>query len=109
MHSPFDGQISRVHVIPGGYVERGQPVVTVQMMDPMKVQVAVSPDTDRQVNYNDLVKVYVDGENEPLNGWVWNKDAVADASTRTFMVTLLVRNREIEAGLPADLGQRLLL
>ena len=103
---PFNGQVSKVHVIPGGFVEKGQPVATVQMMDPMKVQVAVSPDTDRQVNFNDVVKVYVDGESEPLNGWVWNKDAVADASTRTFMITLLVRNREIEAGLPADLDDK---
>ncbi|MFY2824161.1 efflux RND transporter periplasmic adaptor subunit [Ruegeria sp. MALMAid1280] len=96
LFSPFNGQISKVHVIPGGYVERGQPVVTVQMMDPMKIQVAVSPDVDREVNFNDLVNVYVDGRDEPIQGWVWNKDTVADASTRTFMVTLLVRNRRVE-------------
>lgn len=101
LYSPYNGQISKVHVIPGGYVEKGQPVVTVQMMDPMKIQVAVSPDVDRQVNFNDLMKVYVDGSDEPLNGWVWNKDTVADASTRTFMITLLVRNRQIEVEPPA--------
>ena len=101
LYSPFNGQISRVHVIPGGYVEKGQPVATVQMMDPMKIQVAVSPDVDRQVNFNDLVDVYVDGVDEPLQGWVWNKDTVADASTRTFMVTLLVRNRRTEVGAPS--------
>ncbi|MDJ0740536.1 MAG: HlyD family efflux transporter periplasmic adaptor subunit [Gammaproteobacteria bacterium] len=103
LHAPFDGQISKVHVIPGGFVERGQPVVTLQMMDPMKVQVAVSSETDQDVNYNDLMKVYVDGVTEPLQGWVWNKDAVADAATRTFVVTLLVRNRQVEVGLPSSL------
>lgn len=96
LYSPFNGQISKVHVIPGGIVEKGQPVVTVQMMDPMKVQVAVSPETDRDINFNDVMNVYVDGAKTPLNGWVWNKDTVADASTRTFMVTLLVRNRQVE-------------
>ncbi|MDJ0980711.1 MAG: HlyD family efflux transporter periplasmic adaptor subunit [Kiloniellales bacterium] len=104
LHSPFNGQISKVHVIPGGFVEQGQPVVTVQMMDPVKIQVAVSPDTDRRVNYNDILKVYAEGSEEPLNGWVWKKDAVADASTRTFIVTLLVRNRQIEVDPPEQLG-----
>ncbi|MEM7251756.1 MAG: HlyD family efflux transporter periplasmic adaptor subunit [Pseudomonadota bacterium] len=103
LYSPFNGQVSRVHVIPGGYVEQGQPVVTVQMMDPMKVQVAVSPATDREVHFNDLMKVFVAGSDKPLNGWVWNKDTVADASTRTFMVTLLVRNRQVEVGLSEEL------
>ncbi|MDJ0943690.1 MAG: HlyD family efflux transporter periplasmic adaptor subunit [Kiloniellales bacterium] len=104
LHAPFNGQVSKVHVIPGGYVEKGQPVATVQMMDPIKVQVAVSPDTDRRVNYNDILKVYAEGSEEPLSGWVWNKDAVADASTRTFMITLLVRNRQIEVDPPEQLG-----
>ncbi len=106
LFSPYNGQVSKVHVIPGGYVERGQPVVTVQMMDPIKVQVAVSAETDRNVNYNDVIKVYVDGIEEPFIGWVWNKDAVADASTRTFMVTLLLRNRQDEVDLPADLADQ---
>lgn len=103
LHAPFDGQISKVHVIPGGFVEQGQPVVTLQMMDPMKVQVAVSSETDQDVNYNDRMKVYVDGATEPLQGWVWNKDAAADAATRIFVVTLLVRNRQVEVGLPSTL------
>jgi multidrug efflux pump subunit AcrA (membrane-fusion protein) len=106
LHSPFNGQVSKVHVIPGGYVEKGQPVATVQMMDPVKVEVAVSPDTDRRVNSNDILKVYADGSDEPLNGWVWKKDAVADASTRTFMITLLVRNRQIEVDPPEQLGDK---
>lgn len=103
LYAPFNGQISKVHVIPGGFVEKGQPVVTVQMMDPVKVQVAVSPDIDRQVHFNDLMKIYVDGLKEPINGWVWNKDTVADAATRTFMITLLVRNRQVEVDRPPEL------
>lgn len=104
LHSPFDGQVSKVHVIPGGYVEPGQPVLTVQMMDPMKVEIAVSPQMDRRINYNDLLKVYVEGYEEPIEGLVWLKDTVADAATRTFMVTLLVRNRRVEVGVPDELA-----
>jgi multidrug efflux pump subunit AcrA (membrane-fusion protein) len=103
LYSPFKGQISKVHVIPGGYVKRGQPVMTVQMMDPIKVQVAVSADTDRAINYNDILKIYTDDAAEPIDGWVHHKDAVADAATRTFMVTLLVRNRQVEVDTPERL------
>jgi len=88
LYSPFHGQVSKVHVIPGAYVERGQPVVTVQMMDPMKVEIAVSPRADTQINYGDMLKVYVDAYPDPVEGVVWFKDSVADAATRTFMVTL---------------------
>jgi RND family efflux transporter MFP subunit len=103
LYSPFHGQVSKVHVIPGGYVERGQPVATVQMMDPMKVQIAVSPETDRKINYNDAMKVYIDGYKEPVEGFVWLKDTVADAATRTFMVTLLLRNYLVEVEVPDEL------
>jgi multidrug efflux pump subunit AcrA (membrane-fusion protein) len=103
VYSPFSGQISKVHVIPGGYVERGQPVATVQMMDPMKVEIAVAPEVDRQIDYNDLMKVNVRNAKEPLHGWVWLKDTVADATTRTFMITLLVRNRQVEVDPPLAL------
>ena len=103
LFSPFHGQVSKVHVIPGGYVKRGQLVVTMQMMDPMKVEIAVSPQTDRKINYNDLMKVYVEGYEEPIEGLVWLKDTVADTATRTFMVTLLLRNRRVEVGVPDEL------
>ena len=103
LYAPFNGQISKAHVRPGGHVERGQPVVSVQMMDPMKVEIAVSPEVDRQVHYNDVMKVYVRGAKEPLDGWVWHKDTVADATTRTFMVTLMVRNRQVDVNPPPEL------
>ena len=101
--SPFTGQIARVHVIPGAYALPGQPVVTVQMMDPMKIQVAVSPQTDKRVNFNDRVRVYLPDASEPLEGYVYLKDTYADPATRTFLVTLLVRNRKVEVGVPKEL------
>lgn len=103
LYAPFNGQVSKVHVIPGGYVERGQPVATVQMMDPMQVKIAVSAAVDADVQFNDVMKVYVGDGQRPSQGWVWNKATVADATTRTFMVTLMVRNREIETGVPPEL------
>jgi multidrug efflux pump subunit AcrA (membrane-fusion protein) len=71
--SPFTGQIARVHVIPGGYALPGQPLVTVQMMDPMKIQVAVSPETDKKINFNDRVRVYLPDSEESIEGYVYLK------------------------------------
>ena len=100
--SPFTGQIARVHIIPGGYAYRGIPVLTVQMMDPMKVDIAVSPKTDDRINQNDLLSVYTPS-GERLDGLVYLKDTFADPSTRTFLVTLLVRNFRTEVGVPEEL------
>ncbi len=104
LSAPFNGQVSRVHAISGGYVERGEPVATIQMMDPVKVEVAVSPEVEQNLNFNDLIMVYGGPGEAPLHGWVHNKAPTADTATRTFMVTLLVRNRLVEVGIPEDLN-----
>ena len=103
LRSPFTGQIARVHVIPGGYVLPGQPVVSVQMMDPMKVQVAVSPEIDKGVRFNDRVRVYLDDTAEYVEGYVYLKDTYADPATRTYLITLLVRNKKTVSGIPEEL------
>ncbi|MBT6493930.1 MAG: HlyD family efflux transporter periplasmic adaptor subunit [Planctomycetaceae bacterium] len=100
LQSPFHGQIAEVHQIPGGYVQAGEPVVTIQMMDPISVEIAVSAETDARLNYNDIVSVFMPGSDEPMEAMVYEKATVADAATRTFKVTLLVRNERIEVGLP---------
>jgi len=102
LYSPFTGQIARVHIIPGGYALPGQAVVTVQMMDPLKVDVAVSSATDARINYSDLVRVYAP-TGEQLEGHVYLKDTFADPATRTYLVTLLVRNQRIQVGMPDEL------
>lgn len=104
--SPFTGQIARVHVIPGGYALPGQPVVTVQMMDPMKIQVAVSPETDRKIDFNDRVRVYLPDSEEAVEGYVYLKDTYADPATRTYLITLLVRNHVIQTDIPDELQDR---
>jgi hypothetical protein len=76
--------------------------MTVQMMDPIKVDIAVSPETDERINFNDVVNVYAPS-GERLDGYVYLKDTFADPTTRTFLVTLLVRNRRLEKGVPEDL------
>lgn len=105
LYAPFRGQIAEVHVIPGGTVQRGEPVVTVQMMDPMKVEFEVSAERARQMNYKDTLEVILshpDGSDIREEAVVYMTDAVADPSTRTFTITLLVRNRKLPAAVPDE-------
>lgn len=106
LYSYFHSQIAKVHVIQGGYVEKGQPVVTVQMMDPMKVEIAVSPQRDKKINYGDFLKVYQEDWDTPVDGAVYLRDTVADAATRTFMITLLLRNYMVEPDIPEKLKDK---
>ena len=105
LYAPFRGQIAEVHIIPGGTVQRGERVVTVQMMDPMKVEFEVSAERVRQMHYKDTLDVILarpDGSSSREEAIIYMTDAVADPSTRTFTITLLVRNRQIPAVVPED-------
>ncbi|MEW4486484.1 HlyD family efflux transporter periplasmic adaptor subunit [Thalassoglobus sp. JC818] len=95
LFSPFPGQISQIHAVPGTYVKEGDPVVTVQMMDPMTIEFEVTAHDSRRYRRGDILPVEVtDGRGDPrrLSGMVYRVDTVADPAARTFTVTLHVRN-----------------
>jgi len=100
LFAPFQGQVSSVYETVGSVVQAGQGVLRMQMMDPIQVDVQVSALTDSRLNYNDLVFVFPPGEELPVPAMVYEKAAVADAATRTFLVSLLIRNSQVTAGLP---------
>lgn len=100
--APFRGEVAAVHGIRGGMVAAGTPVVTLVMMDPLKVEIAVSAEKDRQLNFNDIVTLHVPGFDEPLDGYVYMKNTAADPLTRTFITTILVRNRRTQVHVPDD-------
>lgn len=105
VYAPFRGQIAEVHVVRGATVQRGEPVLTVQAMDPMKVEFEVSAERAQQMHYKDILDVILthpDGSTVREEAIVYMTDAVADPSTRTFTITLLVRNRQIPAAVPDD-------
>jgi multidrug efflux pump subunit AcrA (membrane-fusion protein) len=109
LYAPFRGQIAEVQVIPGGTVQRGEPVITVQMMDPMKVEFEVSAERARQMHYKDTLDVVLarpDGSDIREEAIIYMTDAAADPSTRTFTITLLVRNRHVPAIVPDDVDTK---
>jgi hypothetical protein len=80
-------------------VGEGSPVVTLSLMDPIQVQVAVSADDDRRLRTGDPAMLYPkdplrpDGESTAVNALVYEKGAIADPDTRTFRIDLMARNQ----------------
>ena len=99
--APFSGRITRIHVSQGAVVDAGTPVVTLSLMDPIQVQVAVSADEDRRIQIGDRAMLYPkdplhpDGEPTQVNAIVYEKGEVADADTRTFRIELITRNERL--------------
>lgn len=97
LRAPFSGRITTVHTSAGGLVSPSKPVVTLTLMDPMKVSIAVSADDDRRLRLGDAVELGVQPEEEGtapvlLRGMVAAKGEVADPATRTFRIDVMTRN-----------------
>ncbi|MBC8351430.1 MAG: HlyD family secretion protein [Planctomycetes bacterium] len=105
IYSPFRAQIAAVNVIPGAYVNAGQSVLTVQMMDPIKIELELSAEQSRRTTYKDSVEVVVStlGEDAHFDAIVYMIDPIADPNTRTFTVTLLMENQKVRTPVPAEL------
>ena len=97
--APFSGRITQIHVSQGAVVDSGKSVVTLSLMDPIQVQVAVSADQDRRIQTGNRAILYPkdpinpDGEPTQVNAIVYEKGAVAENNTRTFRINLIVRNQ----------------
>ena len=97
LYSSFRGLVSEVHRESGAYVKPGDPVATVQMMDPMLVEFEVSPDDVHKYAKGDILDVLItgiDGNRKRHHGMVYTVDAIADSSSRTYTVALHIRNQK---------------
>ncbi len=92
LYAPFTGEVSEVYTKVGGYAHAGQSVAELVMMDPIQVDVTVSANTARRIALDDAVRVSVTGRGESIPGKVYRKSTVADAATRTFTITVMLRN-----------------
>ena len=98
LYSSFRGQIADISVVPGSVVSAGQAVATLQMMNPIKVELEVSADISRKLQKRERLPVVIrmpDGSRQPRDGYLYLVDPVADPLTRTFTITLLVMNEKL--------------
>ncbi len=98
LYASYNGQIADVSVVPGSVVSAGQPVATLQMVNPIKIEFEVSARVSRHLEGREALPVVVtmpDGSLARREGYLYLVDPVADPLTRTFTVTLLIMNENV--------------
>jgi multidrug efflux pump subunit AcrA (membrane-fusion protein) len=93
LYAPFNGEVAEVWTEAGGYARTGNAVAHLIMMDPIKIDVSVSAEVAQRVQLQQVVNVYISGQKKPMYGSVFEKATVADADTRTFRISIMVRNK----------------
>ena len=108
LYSSFRGQIASVDVVSGSVVTAGQPVATIQMMDPIKVELEVSAEDSRRLRKRQRLPLQItnaEGNIEPKDGYLYLIDPTADPQTRTYTLTLLMLNeRNVVEGEAQEVG-----
>ncbi|EMI42608.1 membrane fusion protein [Rhodopirellula sp. SWK7] len=103
LYGSYQGQISEVMAVPGSVVDAGTPVLTLQMTNPITVEVELSAEQSRRIrSRRDLTTKFVLPDGTPHNtlGLVYSIDPSADPTTRTFTMTLLLLNEKFRDNLP---------
>lgn len=106
LYGSYQGQISEVMAVPGSVVDAGTPVLTLQMTNPITVEVELSAEQSRRIrSRRDLTTKFVLPDGTPHNtlGLVYSIDPSADPTTRTFTMTLLLLNEKFRDNLPASI------
>lgn len=97
LYAPYPGRITERHMGLGGYVQPGSPVVTLTMMDPIKVVVMATAEDSRRLPAGSQAAVFPKdltsfADGDVMYGIIAQRAEVADSATRTFKVEVLLRN-----------------
>lgn len=106
LYGSYQGQISEVMAVPGSVVDAGTPVLTLQMTNPITVEVELSAAQSRIIrSRRDLMTRFdlPDGTEHESLGLVYSIDPSADPTTRTFTLTLLLLNEKFRDELPPSI------
>jgi len=93
--APFTCQVSEVFIEAGGFANRSQAIAHLVMMNPIKVDLAVSSDMAQQMRRGDAVRIYLAGGARTLRGRVYDKATAADPETRAFRVSVITGNQRL--------------
>jgi membrane fusion protein (multidrug efflux system) len=93
VRAPFSGILGLRHVNLGQYLSGGDPLVTLQSLDPIHVNFAVPQQATGEMRIGRSVRIRTDGpEAEELTGRVTALDSVVDETTRNIQVQATLAN-----------------
>ncbi|HEY8514744.1 MAG TPA: efflux RND transporter periplasmic adaptor subunit [Candidatus Binatia bacterium] len=96
LRAPFDGAVRERHLSIGGYLDVGQPVVTIVRMHPLRLRLAVPEREAALVQVGQPVRVRVEGEQTVAEGKVKRVSPAVDETTRTVMIEAEIPNENDE-------------
>ncbi len=95
-YAPLSGVVAKRHVEVGQWIDKGAPIADMLQLDPLFVDVNVPEEVIARVKKGDPARVQIDalpGKN--LTGTVDQVIPLADASSRTFRVRILLPNSDL--------------
>ncbi|UCC29390.1 MAG: HlyD family efflux transporter periplasmic adaptor subunit [Phycisphaerales bacterium] len=102
LYAPFDSEVSAVYIEAGGYARQAAAVAHLIMMNPIKIDLAVSPETAARVREGDIARIRLPGQEELGFGRVYDKATTADTKTRTFRISLMITNERTRLTFPPE-------
>jgi membrane fusion protein, multidrug efflux system len=93
IHAPFDGIIGLRYVSEGSYVTPTTRIASVQKINPLKVDFAVSEKYAGKVRVGDLVKFHSDETSQEFSGKVYAIEPEIEPTTRTVQLRAMCENR----------------
>ena len=95
LKAPFDGFLGLRHVSPGEYVQPGQAIVTLDDIDPIKIDFRVPEVFTSRLQVGQTVQVQVDAApGRDFSGQVYAIDPKVDPGGRSLLVRARIPNRD---------------
>jgi membrane fusion protein, multidrug efflux system len=95
IRAPFRGRLGITTVNPGQYLNPGDPIVTLESVDPIYVDFHLPEDDLSRVAVGQTVQVMADAfPGRTFDGKITSIDPLVDSSTRNFQAEAIIRNPE---------------
>ncbi|NLP47267.1 MAG: efflux RND transporter periplasmic adaptor subunit [Epulopiscium sp.] len=95
LKSPIKGTVVKQVFESGETISPGYPAVVLGQLDELEVEIGVADQLVSHLTIGEKVNVYVYGLEKEIEGTVHSIDTIADTSTRTFGVKILIDNEEM--------------
>lgn len=96
INSPIEGIVMKKLVEEGEIIAQGYPVAAIGQVDVVDVEIGVSDQDIKHIEFGQKVKVYLYGLDKSFDGVVGEISPSADPTTRTFAVKVKVKNPKFE-------------
>ena len=94
LRAPFDGSVRERHLSIGGYLQVGQPVVTIVRIHPLRLRLAVPERDATSIRPGQPVRLREEGTGRAAEGTIVRLSPAVDERTRTLMVEAEIPNQD---------------